>query len=396
VQEIAYDADGNRVQTRVTPATGPPTVTDLLVDTSGPLAHVVAETDATGALRAYYVRGDDDLLAVMRPDLAGPGGWSTRFYHADALGSVRRLTDESGSVTDTYEYTAFGELLAHTGTDAQPYAFAGEPLDPNIGFQYHRARWMDPRTGRFLGMDPFPGSPFDPVSLHRYLYANADPANHVDPTGQFSLGAAVCSFAIAGTINAMMTAVFSLFTGQSITVNDLWQSFVIGGLTAPVGGFLVRAFAPLIRASLQPMLAALGALRPLSLVGRSGFQAWLVRVSRWFFNTNQHHPPVTSTTLGKVLKWAFPNVKWEQSHIFIQQAWTSARSGEQIYNNLLANEGLRRLGNGIWNLLPLPRSLNNWLGHQTVVSQFATQMVATAYYSIIVFGGWHAVAAFSE
>jgi hypothetical protein len=31
--------------------------------------------------------------------------------------------------------TAFGELYGRTGTDPIPYAFAGEPLDPNSGFQ---------------------------------------------------------------------------------------------------------------------------------------------------------------------------------------------------------------------------------------------------------------------
>ena len=36
-------------------------VTNYLVDTSGSLSHVVAETDGVGALKAYYVRGDDLL-----------------------------------------------------------------------------------------------------------------------------------------------------------------------------------------------------------------------------------------------------------------------------------------------------------------------------------------------
>jgi RHS repeat-associated protein len=100
---------------------------------------------------------------------------------------VRRLTDETGAVTDAYTYTAFGELLSHSGTDPQPYAFAGEPYDPNAGFQYHRARWMDPRAGRFLGMDPWRGNHFEPSSLHRYLYAHVNPTNNVDPSGRETL-----------------------------------------------------------------------------------------------------------------------------------------------------------------------------------------------------------------
>jgi YD repeat-containing protein len=159
VVEHAYDADGNRVRTTTTPAPvggspQPPTITDFLVDTSGPLSHVVAETDgaaapgAPGSLKAYYVRGDD-LLAVMRPLVAAPApatpaDWQTRYYHADGLGSIRRLTDEAGNITDGYSLTVFGELIGYSGTDPQPYLFAGEPYDPNSGFQYHRARWYAP------------------------------------------------------------------------------------------------------------------------------------------------------------------------------------------------------------------------------------------------------------
>ena len=65
----------------------------------------------------------------MRP--TGPRDWYDAVLHADGIGSIRRLTDEAGTVTDGYTYTAFGELIAHTGTDPQPYAFAGEPYDPN-------------------------------------------------------------------------------------------------------------------------------------------------------------------------------------------------------------------------------------------------------------------------
>lgn len=182
--EHAYDADGARVQTRVTPATGPAVVTNFLVDTSGPFSHVVAEADGAGALRAYYLRGND-LLAVLRPE--GPGGWSSRFYHADGLGSVRRLTDEAGNVTDGYTYSAYGELLAHTGTDPQPYTFTGEPYDPNLGLSYHRARWMAPSLGRFTSMDPWRGNPREPVSLHPYAYAAMDPVNLVDPPGSMAM-----------------------------------------------------------------------------------------------------------------------------------------------------------------------------------------------------------------
>ena len=167
VVEHAYDADGNRVRTKVTPPTGPPQVTDYLVDTSGPLSHVVAETDGSGApglarlaeglLRPRRRPAGGDAAAGRGPGPATPADWQTRYYHADGLGSIRRLTDETGNITDGYTYSAFGELLAHTGSDPQPYAFTGEPLDPNSGSQYHRARWMDPRSRTIRGDGPVGG-----------------------------------------------------------------------------------------------------------------------------------------------------------------------------------------------------------------------------------------------
>ena len=42
---------------------------------------------------------------------------------------------------------------------------------------------MNPSTGTFTTMDTYQGSIFDPVSLHKYLYANANPVTYVDPSG---------------------------------------------------------------------------------------------------------------------------------------------------------------------------------------------------------------------
>jgi RHS repeat-associated protein len=196
-------------------------------------------------LVAQYVRGDGELLAVIRPD--GGGGVESRFYHADGLGSIRRLTDETGVVTDGYTYTAFGELTSHTGTDPQPYAFTGEPLDLNTGFQYHRARWMDPRTGRFAGMDPFIGRIQDPPSLHKYLYAGANVPNVVDPSGEvgFSLPGLNLSFSVQATIQgiapsvgfgAVIGAIDASLAGQS-PVEGALQGMALGALLGPLGKF---------------------------------------------------------------------------------------------------------------------------------------------------------------
>jgi RHS repeat-associated protein len=111
------------------------------------------------------------------------GAWSTSFYSFDGHGSVRQLTNESGAVTDTYTYDAFGKLLSQTGTTPNVYLFSGERFDFDLG-QYHlRARNYSPDRGRFTTIDPFSGYIDEPISLHKYLYAQADPVNLIDPLG---------------------------------------------------------------------------------------------------------------------------------------------------------------------------------------------------------------------
>jgi len=46
---------------------------------------------------------------------------------------------------------------------------------------------MNPNAGRFWTMDTDEGNREEPLSLHKYLYCKADPANRIDPSGLFSL-----------------------------------------------------------------------------------------------------------------------------------------------------------------------------------------------------------------
>jgi len=67
------------------------------------------------------------------------------------------------------------------------YLYAGEQYDRTTELYYLRARYMDPAAGVFISMDTYQGNMHDPASLHKYMYANANPITNTDPTGYFSL-----------------------------------------------------------------------------------------------------------------------------------------------------------------------------------------------------------------
>lgn len=58
------------------------------------------------------------------------------------------------SLTDSYEYSAYGNELNQSGTTANAYRYTGEQLDEETGLYYLRARLLDPVTG-FTQLDTY-------------------------------------------------------------------------------------------------------------------------------------------------------------------------------------------------------------------------------------------------
>ena len=201
-----YDGDGNRVS-----KTAGGVTTLYLIDTNNHtgLPQVVDEINS-GLVTRSYAYG---LGLISQRQIVG-SQWQVSFYGFDGQGSVRQLTDASGSVTDTYTYDAFGNVIARTGTTPNERLYVGaEQFDANLGFYFLRARYMDPSSGRFMTQDTYEGDKYAPMSLHKYLYANASPTNFSDPTGHMSIAGQVAAVAVAGIIASI--AIFARFTHLS-------------------------------------------------------------------------------------------------------------------------------------------------------------------------------------
>ena len=191
IESYTYDYAGNRLSKTVNESS----TMYYVNDTSGSLTQVVAEIDQDGKETAGYTRGDE-LLSMERDGRI----W---YYIYDGHRNTRLLTNAAGTVTDRYAYDACGNLLKKEGDTENDFLYTGEQYNANTGLYYLRARYMDPSTGTFISMDSYPGSLYDPVSLHKYLYAN--PVKYTDPTGYFSLAECSVANSIQSELNSYQT-----------------------------------------------------------------------------------------------------------------------------------------------------------------------------------------------
>ena len=111
-----------------------------------------------------------------------------QYYHVDTLGSVRAVTDASGTVLERHDYRPFGEdnqALPAPGANAA--RFLGQQRD-QTKLDYFGARYLDMHTGRFGGVDPVlsPAALVFPQKFNRYAYAQNNPLRFSDPSGMDS------------------------------------------------------------------------------------------------------------------------------------------------------------------------------------------------------------------
>ena len=104
------------------------------------------------------------------------------FYHSDHLGSTSYITDAKANITQFDAYLPYGELLVdeHSSTEEMPYKFNGKEFDQETGLYYYGARYMNPRTSLWYGVDPL-AEKYPSVSSLIYCFDN--PIKFIDPEG---------------------------------------------------------------------------------------------------------------------------------------------------------------------------------------------------------------------
>jgi len=171
------------------------------------------------------------------------------WHLADHQGTVRDLLDNTGTVVEHIQYDAFGKPISVT--DAQTgaslaeastrYLYTGREWDADVDLYYYRARWYDPRTGRFVSQDPI-GLASGDVNFYRYV--GNSPPNFTDPTGlvTFSIGVSadlsflILHFAAAAEVSVGYSAKDGITIGVGCTLGGGPGLGIGAGAGADVSG----------------------------------------------------------------------------------------------------------------------------------------------------------------
>ena len=176
--------------------------------------------------------------------LAQASGSSSYYYQNDALGSTRLVTASTGAILYSSDYLPFGASFGTSGSFTPEFEYTGKLVDVS-GLYYYGARFYDPSIDRFITEDTSTGSPGDPLSLDRYVYARDNPEAITDPTGHdwwSSLTSAVSNGAsdVASGAEAVASAADgawnSLPPGEQQAIEVTAVVAAAAGVTVATGG----------------------------------------------------------------------------------------------------------------------------------------------------------------
>jgi RHS repeat-associated protein len=201
-----------------------------------------ADLQAGNPILAAHFNAIRDRINALRA-----GG--ERYYHLDALGSVRAVADATGTTLRRHDYQPFGEEInPQAGSDAR--RFTEKERDTETGLDYFGARYYAQMVGRFGAIDPLMGADtalLDPQRWNRYSYVGNRPTRLIDPDGQGWLSSLVKLLVkggdVAGTAAGVIEDASTLFS-SNVNVNEGQRLLAAASLTSellPVSGRDVRA-----------------------------------------------------------------------------------------------------------------------------------------------------------
>ena len=166
--------------------------------------HLIASIDSVS--EAQVTASFFGSTKALHSEVATPSAETSTHNHSNQQYSITAITTSSGAIAERYAYSAYGEPTICDGSGStlsssainNRYTYTGREWDATVGLYHFRARWMSPKSGRFLGHDPigyvFPEDELDdladvaeqierPTEFNLYQLMRDSPLNKFDPSG---------------------------------------------------------------------------------------------------------------------------------------------------------------------------------------------------------------------
>src|SRR5277367_4329804 len=120
------------------------------------------------------------LFPVLNRNERGKWEMANGYYYTrDHLGSVREMTDSSGTIVARYSYDPYGRTSLVSGTNLATKQFTGDYYHAASGLNLTMYRAYDPNSGRWLSRDPIA----EQGGINLYAYVRENPLNMIDYLG---------------------------------------------------------------------------------------------------------------------------------------------------------------------------------------------------------------------
>ena len=171
--------------------------------------------EANGNITKYYLEGDrvilekrnNNVIYYLYDDVQNLIGLkcngNTYYYIKNIQEDIIGIINNSNDIIAKYEYDSWGNILSIKDNNddditdlnhiarINPFRYRSYYYDEDTNFYYLNSRYYNPAIGRFISPDCIIGNEDKPLAYNLYIYANNNPINNVDDTGQFSISLAL-------------------------------------------------------------------------------------------------------------------------------------------------------------------------------------------------------------
>ena len=227
----AEAADENAVAPQGTHLASTQTITHEYLTQSGKVMRETIKTNQTVTAVLDFIYDESGKPFAMIDQLSAQP--KTYYYVLNLQGDVVKLVTDSGAVAASYEYDAWGNILASSGSMAEknPLRYRGYYYDSETGFYYLQSRYYDPATRRFINADVYASTDSkNPISCNMFAYCENSPLIHYDENGELLIELVIIGIGVSFAVGGAEAYVSARSSGAS--VGESMVQAGIGALSA--------------------------------------------------------------------------------------------------------------------------------------------------------------------